>query len=179
MIRDAIAQILNVPEVDCGIDAIGYEAHGHGHQVNEDSPTDALDTLIEVTRYGGRLGIVGVYFSLDPQGRGRHAKMGRPPFEWGRAWDKGLTFSTGQVPVMRYNRHLMTSILFDRVRLSHVLGTTLISLDEAPDAYAQFNAGVAKKFVLDPHRVLSRTETKAKILAETGHTSLGGSETWP
>lgn len=179
VIRDAIGEILSVPEVDCAIDAIGYEAHGHGHHTDEEVPTDALDTLIDVTRPSGRLGIVGVYLPMDPQGRGRHAKMGRPPFEWGRAWDKGLTFSTGQVPVMRYNRRLMTSILFDRIRLSHVLGTTIVPLGEAPNAYVQLNEGVPKKFILDPHLILSRPETKARVLAEIGPTSLGRSETWP
>lgn len=168
IIRDSIAEILGVPEVDCAIDAIGYEAHGHGHQVNQDSPTDALDTLIEVTRYGGKLGIPGVYVPMDPQGSGIHAKMGRPAFEWGRAWDKGLTFSTGQVPVMKYNRYLMTAILFNRVKLAKVLNTTVITLDEAPQAYAEFEQGVPKKFVLDPHLVLSRPTKQQELLVSAG-----------
>ena len=28
---DQIAQILGVPEVDCGVDCVGFEARGHGH----------------------------------------------------------------------------------------------------------------------------------------------------
>jgi glutathione-independent formaldehyde dehydrogenase len=179
VIRDVIADILDVPEVDCGIDAVGYEAHGHGHLVNQDSPTDVLDTLVEVTRYGGKLGIPGVYLSMDPQGKGFLAKVGRPPFEWGRAWDKGQTLSTGQVPVMRYNRKLMTSILFNRVSLSRVLGTTVISLEEAPDAYARFEQGVPQKFVLDPHLVLSKPSMQSEVLAKAGAGSTGREATWP
>jgi glutathione-independent formaldehyde dehydrogenase len=179
VIRDPIAEILGVPEVDCAIDAVGYEAHGHGHKVNQDVPTDVLDTLADVTRAGGQLGIPGVYLSMDPQGPNKYAKMGRPPFEWGRAWDKGLTFFTGQVPVMRYNRELMTSILFDRVHLSRVLNTTVITLDEAPDAYARFEKGVPQKFVLDPHLVLSRPNVQQKILAEVGTGSVGRTAKWP
>jgi glutathione-independent formaldehyde dehydrogenase len=179
VIRDAIAEIVGVPEVDCAIDAIGYEAHGHGHKVKDDVASDALDTMIDVTRSGGRLGVVGVYLPLDPRGKGKYAKMGRPPFEWGRAWDKALTLSTGQVPVMRYNRQLMTAILFNRVKLSRVLNATVIPLDEAPDAYARFEDGVPLKYVLDPHLVLSHKEKQSSILEHAGPSSLGRSAKWP
>ena len=158
VLRDQIAEILNVPEVDCGIDAIGYEAHGHGHKVDKNVTSDPLDSLIDVTRYGGMLGVPGVYMPMDPQGRTMLDKMGRPSFEWGRAWDKGLTISTGQVPVARYNRYLMNAILFDRIKLQKVLNTTTISLDEAPQAYQVFNNGAPQKFVIDPHQVLSNPE---------------------
>jgi glutathione-independent formaldehyde dehydrogenase len=157
VIRDQIAQILGVPEVDCAIDAVGYEAHGHGRHFKPDVANDALDTVVEVSRYGAKIGIPGAYFSLDPQGRRPIDKLGRPAFEWGRAWGKGLSFSTGQVPVMQYNRQLMTAILFDRVRLSRVLNTTVIPLDEAPLAYEAFEKGAPQKFVFDPHHVLFRT----------------------
>lgn len=167
VIRDQIAEILNVPEVDCGIDAIGYEAHGHGHKSGKDVASDALDTLIDVTRYGGMLGIPGAYIPLDPQGRTRHDKIGRPAFEWGRAWDKGLTFATGQVPVAKYNRYLMNAILFERVKLSRVLNTTVISLEDAPRAYQEFERGIAQKFVIDPHQVLSNP-SQIKELAASG-----------
>src|SRR5690606_34911354 len=133
--------ILGVPQVDCAIDAVGYEAHGHGHNFKPDVASDVLDTLIRVTQAGGRLGIVGVYLSMDPQGRGLDAKMGRPKFEFGRLWEKGQSLVTGQVPVMRYNRQLMTTILFDRVQRGKVLNATVIPLEEAPRAYADFEEG--------------------------------------
>jgi glutathione-independent formaldehyde dehydrogenase len=179
VLRDPIAQILGVPEVDCGVDAVGYEAHGHGHNAGNASATDALDSLIDVTRYGGQLGVVGVYLSMDPQGKGIYDKLGRPPIEWGRAWDKGLTISTGQCPVMRYNRYLMTEILFNRVKLDKVLNTTIVTLDEAPSAYAQFNQGVAQKFVLDPHLVLSRPLKQEELLATAGSSSTVRTAPWP
>lgn len=156
VIQDQIAAILGVPQVDCAIDAVGYEAHGHGHNFKPDVASDVLDTLIRVTQAGGRLGIVGVYLSMDPQGRGLDAKMGRPKFEFGRLWEKGQSLFTGQVPVMRYNRQLMTTILFDRVQLGKVLNATVIPLEEAPRAYADFEEGAPKKYVLDPHGVLMR-----------------------
>jgi glutathione-independent formaldehyde dehydrogenase len=179
IIREQIAQILGVPEVDCAIDAIGFEAHGHGHNVSKDSPTDALDTIIEVTRYGGNVSVPGVYFPMDPRAKGLLAKVGRPAFEWGRAWDKGLRISTGQTPVKKYDRELMTSILFDRVRLSRILNTTVISLEEAPQAYADFDKGVAKKFVIDPHSVLSQPEKRTEIFENAGTGSTGRDAKWP
>lgn len=163
VIRDQIAEILDVPEVDCGIDAIGYEAHGHGHKSNRDVASDALDTIIDVTRYGGTVSVPGVYLSMDPKGRTMHDKMGRPAFEWGRAWDKGLAFFTGQVPVARYNRYLMNAILFDRVKLSRVLNTTIIAMEDAPRAYQEFSDGVPQKFVIDPHQVLSSPESVREL----------------
>jgi glutathione-independent formaldehyde dehydrogenase len=178
-LREPIAEILNTPEVDCAIDAVGFEAHGHGARVGEDVATDVLDTLVDVLRYGGSLGVPGVYLQMDPQGKGKLAKMGRPPFEWGRAWDKGLTITTGQVPVMRYNRQLMTSILFGRVSLSRILGTTVVPLDEAPQAYALFEQGVPRKYVLDPHLVLSRIADKLAVSTAVGQGSTGRGAAWP
>lgn len=155
-IPEQIHAILGTPEVDCAIDAIGYEAHGHGDNADQAKASDALDTCVNVMRAAGRVGVPGVYLQLDPKGPDKHSKLGRPAFAWGRAWDKALAFETGQAPVGRYNRDLMTAILFDRVQLSRVLGTTVIALEEAPAAYARHNEGAAQKFVLDPHGVLQQ-----------------------
>src|SRR5512132_806410 len=35
---DEIEQILGVPEVDCGVDAVGFEAHGHGGDSAHEAP---------------------------------------------------------------------------------------------------------------------------------------------
>jgi glutathione-independent formaldehyde dehydrogenase len=37
-----------------------------------------------------------------------------------------------------------------------VVGVQVISLDDAPTGYAQFDAGVPKKFVIDPHNMLRK-----------------------
>jgi len=165
-IRDQIAQILNVPEVDCAIDAIGYEAHGHGQKAHQEVPTDALDTAIKVTRSTGRIGVPGLYIPLDPKSASISGKVGRPAFAFGKAWDKALAISTGQVPVMRYNRQLMNMILFDRVSLSRILNTTPIKLEEASEAYRIFSEGAAQKFVFDPKGVLAKQHTSTIQLEE-------------
>jgi len=55
---------------------------------------------------------------------------------------------------LRYNRQLMQAILHDRLPIAKIVNATVITLDRAPDGYQQFDKGVAKKFVLDPHGTL-------------------------
>ena len=37
-VGDQIAQILKVPEVDCAVDCVGFEARGHGHDAKNGNP---------------------------------------------------------------------------------------------------------------------------------------------
>ena len=48
----------------------------------------------------------------------------------------------------------MTAILFDKLSVKDWVNATVISLDEAPEAYKLFDEGVNKKFVIDPHGML-------------------------
>ena len=63
---------------------------------------------------------------------------------------------TGQTPVMQYNRALVQAILWDRMKIADIVGVEVISLDEAPSGYAQFDAGAPVKLVIDPHGQLSQ-----------------------
>ena len=54
----------------------------------------------------------------------------------------------------RYHRELMNAILNDRCQIAKAVNATVISLDDAPRGYQDFDGGVAKKFVLDPHGML-------------------------
>jgi glutathione-independent formaldehyde dehydrogenase len=56
--------------------------------------------------------------------------------------------------VMKYHRGLMQAILHDRVQIAKAVNATVISLDEAPNGYEDFDKGVAKKFVLNPHELI-------------------------
>ena len=51
--RDQIDQILGVPEVDCAVDAVGFEARGHGSDTGVERPATVLNSLMEVTRASG------------------------------------------------------------------------------------------------------------------------------
>lgn len=147
---EQIAQILGVPEVDCAIDCVGFEASGHGEGAGE-APAIVLNSIMEITRAGGRLGIPGLYVTGDPGAADEDAKIGTLKVRLGLGWAKAHTFVTGQTPVMRYHRDLMMSILSGRAQIAKAVNATVISLDQAPSAYAEFDQGASKKFVIDPH----------------------------
>ena len=153
--RDQIEQILGVPEVDCGIDAVGFEARGHGEGAGEEAPATVLNSLMEITAAGGALGIPGLYVTGDPGGVDAAAKVGSLSLSLGTGWAKSLSFTTGQCPVMKYNRGLMMAILHERVQIAAAVNATTISLDQAPQGYDDFDKGAAQKYVIDPHGMVA------------------------
>ncbi|OVZ57621.1 formaldehyde dehydrogenase, glutathione-independent [Pigmentiphaga sp. NML080357] len=156
-LADQIAQILGVPEVDCAVDAVGFEARGHGHEgARQEAPATVLNSLMEVTRAAGKIGIPGLYVTDDPGGVDKAAQHGSLSIRLGLGWAKSHSFFTGQTPVMKYNRSLMQAILWDRIKIAEVVGVEVITLDDAPRGYAEFDAGAPKKFVIDPHGQLPK-----------------------
>ena len=55
---------------------------------------------------------------------------------------------------MRYHRGLMQAILHDKIQIAKAVNATVISLDEGPQGYKDFDKGAAKKFVIDPHKMI-------------------------
>ena len=55
---------------------------------------------------------------------------------------------------MRYRRGRMQAILHDRIQIARAVTATVISLDQAPTGYNDFDKG-ARKFLLDPHGLLA------------------------
>ena len=153
-LADQIAQIVGVPEVDSAVDCVGFEARGHGKQSGVEQPATVLNSLMEITRAGGALGIPGLYVTGDPGGVDEAAKVGRLGIRIGLGWAKSHFFTTGQCPVMRYHRGLMQAILYDKIQIAKAVNVTVISLDEAPKGYEDFDKGAAKKFILDPHKMV-------------------------
>jgi glutathione-independent formaldehyde dehydrogenase len=155
-LSEQIAAILGEPEVDCAIDCVGFEARGHGHNGSQvEAPATVLNSLMEVTRVAGRIGIPGLYVTDDPGGVDAAAKSGALSVRLGLGWAKSHSFFTGQTPVMKYNRNLMQAILYDRMNIAEVVNVNVITLDHAPNGYAEFDSGVPKKFVIDPHGILA------------------------
>jgi glutathione-independent formaldehyde dehydrogenase len=152
--KDQIAEILGVPEVDAGVDAVGFEAHGHGHSAHEELPATVLNSLMDVTRAGGALGIPGLYVTGDPGAKDEAAKHGALSIRIGLGWAKSHSFATGQTPVMKYHRELMEAILSDRCQIAKAVNATVISLDEAPQGYKEFDRGVPRKYVLNPNGLI-------------------------
>ena len=55
--KDQIEQILGVPEVDAAVDAVGFEARGHGSGHEEEAPATVLNSVMDLTRAAGKIGI--------------------------------------------------------------------------------------------------------------------------
>jgi glutathione-independent formaldehyde dehydrogenase len=49
----------------------------------------------------------------------------------------------------------MHAILHDRVQIAKAVNATVISLDDAPEGYRDFDGGASKKFVIDPHGLVA------------------------
>jgi glutathione-independent formaldehyde dehydrogenase len=155
-VGEQIEQILGVPEVDCGVDCVGFEARGHGADAKREAPATVLNSLMTITRAAGALGIPGLYVTGDPGGIDDNAKVGNLSIRIGLGWAKSHHFTTGQCPVMKYNRQLMMAILYDKIQIAKATNVTVITLDQAPQGYKDFDRGAARKFVLDPHNSISR-----------------------
>jgi glutathione-independent formaldehyde dehydrogenase len=150
---EQIAEILGEPEVDAAVDAVGFEASGHGPK-NEAAPAAVLNDLMDITFVAGGLGIPGLYVVEDPGAPNEDAKKGMLKLRIGKGWSKSLHFHTGQAPVLQYNRQLMQAILHDRIPIAKIVNATVISLEQAPQGYQDFDKGVAKKFVLNPNGLI-------------------------
>ncbi|WP_224402524.1 formaldehyde dehydrogenase, glutathione-independent [Pseudonocardia sp. ICBG1034] len=149
-LAEQLEQLLGEPEVDAAVDAVGFEARGHGRDAGE-APATVLNSVMEVTRVGGALGIPGLYVTGDPGAADDKAKEGTLGVRIGLGWAKSHSLTTGQCPVKKYNRQLMQAILSDRAQIAKAVNATTISLDDAPRGYQEFDGGVARKFVIDPH----------------------------
>jgi len=151
---EQIEQILGVPEVDAAVDAVGFEAHAQGKDAHQEAPATVLNSIMEVTRAGGKLGIPGLYVTGDPGGVDEAAKVGSLSIRLGLGWAKSHSFATGQCPVMKYHRELMEAILHDRVQIAKAVNATVITLDDAPQGYIDFDKGASRKYVLNPHGLI-------------------------
>ena len=50
----------------------------------------------------------------------------------------------------------MQAILHDRLPIAKIVNATIISLEDAPKGYQDFDQGAAKKYVIDPHGMLGK-----------------------
>ena len=152
---EQIAEIVGDPEVDQAVDCVGFEARGHGKDSATEQPATVLNSVMEVTRAGGGIGIPGLYVTGDPGAVDENAKIGNLGIRIGLGWAKSHHFTTGQCPVMRYHRQLMQAILYDKVNIAKAVNVQTISLDDSPRGYQDFDRGAATKFVIDPHGMIA------------------------
>lgn len=149
-LTEMIEQVVGEPEVDAAVDAVGFEARGHGADA-EEAPATVLNDMMTVTRAGAALGIPGLYVTGDPGGVDENAKIGQIGLRLGLGWAKSHSLTTGQCPVKRYNRRLMNLILSDKAQIAKAVNAQTITLDQAPQSYQDFDKGAATKYVIDPH----------------------------
>ena len=160
-LAEQVEQIIGPPDgsgelaVDCGVDCVGFEARGHGKEAVVERPATVLNALMELTRAGGGIGIPGLYVTGDPGGVDDNAKIGNLGIRIGLGWAKSHHFMTGQCPVMKYHRKLMQAILYGKANPATACNVTVISLDDAPQGYKDFDKGAARKYVIDPHALLA------------------------
>ena len=107
---------------------------------------------MEVTRAGGTLGIPGLYVTGDPGASTRTPRSASLGIRIGLGWAKSHSFTTGQCPVMKYNRELMQAhpARQDQDRQGRQRQT--ITLDEAPKGYKDFDKGRRQEVRARPAR---------------------------
>jgi glutathione-independent formaldehyde dehydrogenase len=148
---DPAGQIMGATDgagADCGIEAVGYQAHD---QAGQEHPEMVLDGLVKAVRTTGGIGVVGVYVPQDPQAATDGAKEGRIGFDYGTFFQKGQRMGTGQCPVKRYNTELRDLIIAGKATPSLLVSHEL-PLDQAVDAYDKFDkrADGYTKVILHP-----------------------------
>jgi glutathione-independent formaldehyde dehydrogenase len=151
---ELIAAVVGKPEVDAAIDAVGFEARAQGKN-GQEAPATVLNSLMTIVRAAGGIGIPGLYVTEDPGAADDAGKTGNLKMRFGLGWAKSHRFYTGQTPVLKYNRQLMQAILHDRLPIAKIVGATVIPLTQAAEGYKAFDAGAAKKFVLNPHGLVA------------------------
>jgi glutathione-independent formaldehyde dehydrogenase len=159
-VPDQIENILGTGErwVDAAVDCAGLECHGNGPEGDRKNEEEAvINTMMEVIKPAGAMGIPGVYTNFDPGAPPELNKKGKMALNFPEEWVKSPSFTAGRCPVMHYNRDLMMAILWDRMPyLIPLLNTEIIPVEKAVEAYKIFHKGSANKFVIDPHGSLTR-----------------------
>lgn len=153
-LEDKVHAITGEPTVDCAVDCVGFEARGSGKDSVTEKPAAVLNDCMGIVREGGQIGIPGLYVTEDPGAVDEASKYGNLSMRFGLGWSKSASMHTGQCPVMKYHRGLMNAILYDKVKIADAVNVQVISLDQAPAGYKDFDQGASKKYVIDPHNTL-------------------------
>jgi glutathione-independent formaldehyde dehydrogenase len=101
-LEDQVAEILGVNEVDCGVDAVGFEARGHGTDGPE-APAAVLNSIMSITARPGA-GHPGALRDRRPGRRRRDDAAGHAEGPAGAgSGHEPLRFATGHVPGAAYH----------------------------------------------------------------------------
>jgi glutathione-independent formaldehyde dehydrogenase len=123
--------------VECGIDAIGFQARDFDRTERE-APRGVIEALSRLVNPTGRLGIIGVFPADDPEASGELERRGHLDVPWGHLFKKGVTIGMGRDHDERYNDFLRDLIASGRIEPSAIVSHRL-ALAEAPDSYRKFD----------------------------------------
>ncbi|MFB9830804.1 alcohol dehydrogenase catalytic domain-containing protein [Actinoallomurus acaciae] len=150
-IEDHLRRITGRETADRVIDYVGLDSRGFGSDADRPVENAVTSALLKYVSFGGTTSTVGVYCA-NPLAESADYKKGSMTTEWADAWIKSPRMAAGQSPTMSYNHGLMEAILHDRMPyLTPMLNTTVITMDEVPEAYKVFAEGSPYKYVIDPH----------------------------
>ncbi|HET6924464.1 MAG TPA: glutathione-independent formaldehyde dehydrogenase, partial [Candidatus Saccharimonadales bacterium] len=123
--------------VDCGIDAIGYQAHDFKNPADEEA-NEVLEDLAAVVVPTGHVGLIGVYMPDDPGAPNDDLKQGIMKMPIGLFWSKGIAIGMGQCPVKKYNEFLRDMIIAGKARPGSIVSHD-VPLTDAAEYYQRFN----------------------------------------
>jgi glutathione-independent formaldehyde dehydrogenase len=153
-ITEEVKKLLGSSPIDAVVDCVGFEAYEPGSTQKKEKPAVVLNEAMRLIKAGGGIGIPGLYVTDDPGAQEANAKEGYLSLRFGLGWSKAVSMAMGQTPVMCYNRQLLHAILNNRCVIAETVGTKIISLDEAPEAYKEFDKGASYKYLIDPHGMI-------------------------
>ena len=138
--------------VNCGIDAIGFQARDRADPTRE-KPDQVIHDLARLINPNGRLGIIGVFLPNDAKPVGEIEKRGDLLVPWQTLFRKGISIGMGRDPDERYNTQLRDLIIAGRARPSQIVSHRL-PLSQAPAAFQKFDQRIDGyiKVILDPQR---------------------------
>ena len=147
-----IEQILGEPLVDCAVDCVGFEAHGQGKDAGVERPATVLNSLQEVVRAGGSIGIPGLYVTGDPGGIDENAKIGALSHPHRSGMGEVLLLPHRPMPgvALQPPAHDGHPARQGASRQGGQCDASFRST-KRPQGYKDFDKGAAKKFVIDPH----------------------------
>jgi glutathione-independent formaldehyde dehydrogenase len=136
--------------IDCGIDAIGFQAHDWNDSGRE-NPNIVIHALTRLINPSGRLGIVGVFIPNDARPNSELEARGDLAVPWPDLFRKDVAIGMGRDHDERYNTRLRDLIVAGRAKPSVIVSQRL-PLAAAPDAFRRFDQREDGyiKVVLDP-----------------------------
>lgn len=139
--------------VDCGIDAIGFQAYDWTDQADphRENPAIVIHALARLVRPTGRLGIIGVFLPHDAKPNDPLEAQGDVVVPWPELFRKDVAIGMGRDHDKRYMAQLRDLIIAGHAKPSVVV-TQRLPLTGAPKAFARFDRREDGyiKIVLDP-----------------------------